>query len=128
MSIKEWMTKVMQKLNSAGRVYDASWTAASSSANGVILTDTLTLPKGTYVVVASIPPTSGVMAIGLWDSVNAYANRYVSVIQGYYMSASWIVEVTQDSMTINLRSAGSASVTYNTTYGRLKAIRIGGGA
>ena len=129
----DYSTRIDNLENNIGTIYTASWQATSSAANSVILTETLTLPKGTYVVVASLPPTNGstTMAFGLYDTVHGFGDstsgyRYITVAQNHYAVGVWIVEnPNETAMGMNLRSAGSASVTYTASYGKLRAIRIG---
>lgn len=125
MSIKEIITKILSHLNTIGTIYTANWTATSSSSNGAILTDTLTLPKGQYIVTVSAPVASANMTIGLWDSIGSYGDRYFTYSRSYYASATWLVSLSAEA-TLNVRSAQSTSVTFTNAsrYGKLKAMRV----
>lgn len=121
LDVKEWINKVTNKLNGIGTVYTASWTATSSNANDQRVSNTITIPAGTYIFSVKIPICSQntlafqVLPFGLscggWFGAG-------QVVQNY------IYKVTQ---TTTCYIATSMSQATNYTYidrGYLKAVRI----
>ena len=116
------------------KFYNATWTASSSSANRTNLTDALTLPTGRYIVIANTPTTSAWFWSELMDSSTTTQITSMSGVTAHspsvaYMctgqSFAWIIEVTAYSVSIRLKTAQSASVTFsNTGRGGLHAVRL----
>lgn len=118
LNLKKLLTKILEKLNTTGAIYSASWTASSSSASGTALTGYVTLPIGTYVMVLITPTASANFVLGLsgnYKQVSQNGDCFVIV-----------ANVTTDSTQIGATSAQTASVTFtNTSRGSLKAIKVG---
>lgn len=119
MSLKSLIYKMLGRLIVIGKVYQGSWAASSSSANGTHLTQTLTLPAGTYVVMAHTP----IMSIAsLLVSFNVKAPPY-KAMAGQDVFCTVLNLSAQTG--VYLQSSASASVTF--TYldrGSIIAIRI----
>lgn len=109
-----------------GTIYEGAWTASSSSANARVLTEEITLPKGTYVVNVREPNANAAFTLALYDTVNGIADRYFALPQtGGLGSASCIVNMAS-SGTMRVQSAQSGAVTFSYIgRGKLQAIKIG---
>lgn len=115
----EIMGYVADKLPPIGTVYYAAWTRSGAvAANDVQLTDSIIMPAGTYIIVATHPAQSA------WSTT-----RIVNVPNRYYYTNSngtyTAIETFTQEVEIMLKTAGSASCTYSfIDRGRLQAIRI----
>ena len=128
MSIKELVTRLISKLNLIGTVYEANWTASTSSANGVVLTENLSLPAGTYVVTLREPTASAAFTVAIYDTANGADDRYYYFPQTVGMGCSSCVVTMRTAGTLRAQSAQSGAVTFtNLARGRLTAIRVGVG-
>ena len=128
MSIKELVTRLISKLNLIGTVYEANWTASTSSANGVVLTENLSLPAGTYVVTLREPTASAAFTVAIYDTANGADDRYYYFPQTVGMGCSSCVVTMRTAGTLRAQSAQSGAVTFtNLARGRLTAIRVGWG-
>ena len=109
-----------------GTIYEGAWTASSSSANARVLTEEITLPKGTYVVTIREPSANAAFTISLYDTVHGTGDRYFTFPQtGGLGSASCIVNMTSAG-TVRVQSAQSGAVTFSyLERGKLQAIKIG---
>ena len=112
---------------SIGKVYTADWTANSSNNYGLRMTDTMTLPKGTYVVVMKIPYVASGTFGGaqlFYGSGTLLDSRSICVV-GSQQVATVIISLYAE-FTIYIATAGSASCTFNyLERGGLVAIKIG---
>lgn len=102
-----------------GDTYTAAWTATETSAALTDLTETLSLPAGTYLLIGRSPTSSGPVSVELRGSVGS---QYwmMDTSQSY----TWIRTFTSTTQ-VRLATASSASATYtNTAGGGLQAIRI----
>jgi len=127
-SIKTILKNILEWIIGTDRYYSASWTASSSSATSVQLTDKLILPKGTYLIAVGTPyvQTSAV-TIGLRVGASTDLTTLTTCPVNAYTKASFIIQLTADSTQIYVNSQSSASVTYTQpTRGSLKAVRLCG--
>lgn len=107
------------KIAQIGIVYKAQWICSTNNATNIALTQTLTLPKGIYLLVFSYPVCSTQMVAQI-SGINE-----TSFFQGTtYNSKAVIAEITSETQ-VKLVSGQSASVTF--TYlerGGLVAVKI----
>lgn len=110
-------------------VYIATWTATSSAAHGVKVTDSLTLPPGVYIISIKAPvisisnSMSAAFSLNI-GNINEYDTGQLYNSDGQDISTS-ILTLT-NTTTIWVLTNSSANMTY--TYlerGYLKAVRIG---
>lgn len=111
-----------------GGVQTASWTANSSSANNVKLTDSLHLVPGTYVITLKYPAVSANLYTTLFYSRGGGSNTLLdsfTVSQGISCSSHTYVINIPFELDLWAESATSTAITY--TYkerGGLRAIQI----
>lgn len=106
-------------IDGLGDTYTAAWTATETSAALTDLTETLSLPAGTYLIIGRSPTCSGPVSVELRGSVGS---QYwlMDTNQTY----TWI-RTFSSTTPVRLATAGSAAVTFaNTAGGGLQAIRI----
>lgn len=115
--------------NNIGTFYTATWKASSSSAYGADLTNSLTLPKGRYIIDVQSPQVSSNSAIAGVACSSGTITKPVNDVWfylGLYNHLSTTITVTSDSATVLLRTGFSASVTYSyTERGYIRAIKVG---
>ena len=114
LNLKKLLTKILTRIKAIGTVYTAAWTAASNSASSTVLTGSINLPAGTYLLVVIAPTMS---------------SELVTILTGHYLHlsslGSAVTVFTTSGATATLRSAQSSSVTFsNIERGSLTAIRI----
>lgn len=107
--------------------YEASWTAAASSANGTELTDRITVPPGVYIVSVSFPVSSSDLLCGVTDMVsNVLVSPYTTFHNYGDLTTICAVSSTAE---LCVTSASSYSVTFSNTSGaKIKAVPIKFGA
>lgn len=111
-----------------GGVQTASWTANSSSANNVKLTDSLHLVPGTYVITLKYPAVSANLYTTLFYSRNGGSSTLLdsfTVSQGISCSSHTYVVNIPFELDLWAETATSTAITY--TYkerGGLRAIQI----
>ncbi len=111
-----------------GGVQTASWTANSSNANNVKLTDSLHLTAGTYVITLKYPAVSANLYTTLFYSRNGGSSTLLdsfTVSQGISCSSHTYVVNIPFELDLWAETATSTSITY--TYkerGGLRAIQI----
>ena len=104
-----------------GDYYEAAWTATSSSANNTRLTNSFTLPAGTYLIWAKLPfiSTSTFFA-GLSFNSTGYGTGQLANQQ----SATWVVQLGSQT-TMHLVATQSAACTFSyLERGGLYAVRL----
>ena len=119
---------ILKALANIGKTYSAAWTATSTSGT-TPLTNSITLPKGVYLVVASSPYVSGGAAAVMELRINGeqQADKLISAPVGNYTKGAFIIELDSQS-TIQLYSGGTQTTNYQVIErGSLKAARIKGG-
>ena len=109
-----------------GDYYSAAWTADSSSANKAVLSDTITLPAGTYVVSILLPYIStSVFYCSLFNaSTNDIVNGKWFHGGGSSSSKTSILKLTAQT---SVRICASQSATCTFSYkerGGLVAVRL----
>jgi len=119
---------VLKALANIGKTYSAAWTATSTSGT-TPLTNSITLPKGVYLVVASTPyvasGAAGVMELRIDGTQQA--DKLISAPINSYTKGAFIIELESQS-TIQLYSGGTQTTNYQVIErGSLKAARISGG-
>ena len=126
-SIKSILKNILEWIVGTDRYYAASWTATSSSATGTVLTDTITLPKGTYLIAVGTPYVQGAAGLaGLRIGTSTDTTTLVSMPVNAYTKASYIIQLTSQQ-SVYLLTQSSASLTFtNTDRGSLKAVRLCG--
>ena len=126
-SIKSILKNILEWIVGTDRYYAASWTATSSSATGTVLTGTISLPKGTYLIAAGTPYVQGATGLmGLRVGTATDNTTLVSMPVNAYTKASYIIQLTSQQ-SVYLLTQSSASLTFtNTDRGSLKAVRLCG--
>lgn len=126
-SIKSILKNILEWIVGTDRYFAASWTATSSSATGTVLTDTITLPKGTYLIAVGTPYVQGATGlVGLRVGTATDTSTLVSMPVNAYTKASYIIQLTSQQ-NVYLLTQSSASLTFsNTDRGSLKAVRLCG--
>lgn len=126
-SIKSILKNILEWIVGADRYYSESWTATSSSATGTVLTGTITLPKGTYLIAVGTPYVQGATGLaGLRVGTATDTTTLVSMPVNAYTKASYIIQLTSQQ-NVYLLTQSSASLTFsNTDRGSLKAVRLCG--
>lgn len=127
-SIKTVLKNILEWIIGADRSYSAAWTATSSNAIHTQLTDSVTLPKGTYVIVVTSPTVqTAAVTIGLRVGGSMDLASYATFPVNSHSKATYIMELTAASTAIFVTAEQSASVTFaNITRGSLKAVRVAG--
>lgn len=104
------------------QIHSGAWIRSSTSATGIALTDTLTLDKGTYLVLVNIPPITSGTALGQLVLNGREANR---VFSGSRLGYASILDVPSDDSTLVAKSAASASTAYTSlAEGGIYAIKL----
>ena len=104
-----------------GNVYSASWTASSSTANGSQLTESITLPPGTYIITGQFP---GMSTAGVFGYHNI-PNKYCYATADTDCETNTIIITLTETTQIWLTSATASTMTFtNLERGGLTAIRI----
>lgn len=126
-SIKSILKNILEWIVGTDRYYAASWTATSSSATGTVLTDTITLPKGTYLIAVGTPYVQGATGLaGLRVGSTTDSSTLVSMPVNAYTKASYIIQLTSQQ-SVYLLTQSSASLTFTAPErGSLKAVRLCG--
>lgn len=126
-SIKSILKNILEWIVGTDRYYAASWTATSSSATGTVLTDTITLPKGTYLIAVGTPYVQGATGLaGLRVGTTTDSTTLVSMPVNAYTKASYIIQLTSQQ-SVYLLTQSSASLTFTAPdRGSLKAVRLCG--
>lgn len=126
-SIKSILKNILEWIVGTDRYYAASWTATSSSATGTVLTDTITLPKGTYLIAVGTPYVQGATGLaGLRVGSTTDSSTLVSMPVNAYTKASYIIQLTSQQ-NVYLLTQSSASLTFTAPdRGSLKAVRLCG--
>lgn len=126
-SIKSILKNILEWIVGTDRYYAASWTATSSSATGTVLTDTITLPKGTYLIAVGTPYVQGATGLaGLRVGSATDSSTLVSMPVNAYTKASYIIQLTSQQ-SVYLLTQSSASLTFTAPdRGSLKAVRLCG--
>ena len=126
-SIKSILKNILEWIVGTDRYYAASWTATSSSATGTVLTGTITLPKGTYLIAVGTPYVQGATGLaGLRVGSTTDSSTLVSMPVNTYTKASYIIQLTSQQ-SVYLLTQSSASLTFTAPdRGSLKAVRLCG--
>ena len=112
---------VAVKLPIVGTTYSASWAASASSTSGNAITQKMTLPAGTYIIIIRIPTASRSLFYQL-SNISSSINQYWQI--GSAGTASLIVTLASQTET-QLMTADSASITWSSqNRGGVAAIRI----
>ena len=107
-----------------GGVQTASWTANSSAANNVKLTDSIHLTAGTYVITVKYPGISATLSTAIQYGTGTLLDSFCTSAGAAYSSHSYVINISSE-LDIFVVSATSTSITY--TYkerGGLRAIQI----
>lgn len=107
-----------------GGVQTASWTADSSAANNVKLTDSIHLTAGTYVITVKFPNTSATLLTAITYGTGTLLDSYCIGQGDAYSSHSYVINIPSE-MDVYVVSATSTAIRY--TYkesGGLRAIQI----
>lgn len=116
-SIKKLLVKVLNRIQPIGNTYTASWTATSSNANNQRVTDSITLPAGTYILSLKIPACSQ-------ESPLAFAVHPIGMYaKGQSITTTIVTLSAQTTIYGVTNMSQSTSYTY-TERGYLKAVRI----
>lgn len=126
-SLKTILKNILEWIAGTNRYYSASWTATSSSATGTQLTNSVTLPKGTYLIAVGTPYVQGATGLaGLRIGTTTDSSTLVSMPVNAYSKASYIVQLTSQQ-NVYLLTQSSASLTFTAPdRGSLKAVRLCG--
>lgn len=105
--------------------YEASWTATESSATGTQLTDSITVPKGTYLISVASPYVQGAMILaGIRVNSATDIGSMISMPTGMYTKASFIMTFSSDSTIYALTQSAASATFANTNRGGLKLVRL----
>lgn len=105
--------------------YEAAWTATESSATGTQLTDSVTVPKGTYLVSLASPYVQGAMIlVGIRVNSATDIGSMVSMPTGMYTKASFIMTFSSDSTIYALTQSAASATFANTNRGGLKLVKL----
>ena len=125
-SIKKLLVKVLNRIQPIGNTYTASWTATSSNANNVRVTNTLTLPAGTYLFFLKVPVCNqSTLYFQVWSGTDD--NNYITAgnVSGAGQSVFSCVATYSQTTTVYGRTNFSMATTYSyLERGYLKAVRI----
>lgn len=115
------ITGAINALSNSLLVLRGAWITSSTAGLNIKLTDTLTLPKGSYLLILTTPGvSSGTLSVGFGGlgSLNRYTTRE-------YDNAIAYVENVAENSTVYGVSTGSAAVSYNyLERGGILAIRL----
>ena len=127
LDIKALIANILEWIVGTNRYYSANWTATSSNASNIRLTDDMILPKGTYLIAVGSPYIQGATGLaGLQIGTTGDLTTFVSLPVNTYTRASYIVQLSSQQ-TVYLKTQSTASVTFaNTERGSLKAVRLCG--
>ena len=121
------VNELKSNLTNIGTFYSYSWTANSSNAYGVQLTQAVTLPKGVYILIG-VAPILSVTDFTLLLSANKSINApfQFNAIRNR-TPISFTFQVTEDDTNVWLSAGGSISVSYtNISDGSGRIIRVSG--
>lgn len=107
-----------------GGVQTASWTANSSNANNVKLTDSIHLTAGTYVITVKYPGISATLSTAIQYGTGTLLDSFCLSAGAAYSSHSYVINIPSE-LDIFVATSTSSSITY--TYkdrGGLRAIQI----
>lgn len=105
--------------------YEAAWTATESSATGTQLTDSITVPKGTYLISVASPYVQGAMILaGIRVNSATDIGSMISMPTGMYTKASFIMTFSSDSTIYALTQSAASATFANTNRGGLKLVRL----
>lgn len=126
-SIKSILKNILEWIVGTDRYDSASWTATSSTASNTQLTNSITLPKGTYLIAVGTPYVQGAAGLAcLQIGTAADLTTLVTMPVNAYSKASYIIQLTSQK-SVYLITQSSASLTFtNTDRGSLKAVRLCG--
>ena len=117
LKLKELINKIVSKFNVIGKTYSATW-IASSGGSGTHLTNSLQLPKGTYVISFVTPVYTGLLLCALNVSQPPYYYLYQE------NCATEILDLSSDSTVYVECISGTAPAMSYLERGSLTAIRI----
>lgn len=103
------------------QVYEASWTATSSSGNNARVTGDVILPAGTYIAFLKIPIPSQTSALYFGLSMDAVKYGASYLTQGI---ASWIFTLSEETTIYGLAGMSNATNYTYTERGYLKCVRL----
>ena len=127
LKLKMLIAQILEWIVGTNRYYSASWTATSSSATGTVLTGTITLPKGTYLIAVGSPYVQSAAAlVGLRIGSSTDLTTLMTLPVNAYTKGSFIVQLTAQQ-SVYLLTQSSASCTFTAPdRGSLKAVRLCG--
>lgn len=113
------LSSLQSQISNLGVVYSVAWKASSSSSVNTALTNSMTLPAGTYVIVVTMPNCSG----SIVSSIRVGDIDHI-VIGNSGMSLTYIAVLASEA-TVQYVSQQSAKVVFsNIGRGQLRALRI----
>jgi hypothetical protein len=122
MVVKKLLALLLTRLSAVGTVYTASWTATSTNANNVRVTNKITLPKGTYMFVLKCPVCSQEAALAF--TVNPFGTTNGGMFargQSVVTTVQTLSQLTE----VYAETAMSQATTYTyTERAYLTAVRI----
>lgn len=116
---------VKGKIDDIGLFWSVDWTATSSSAINIILTEQKTLAKGVYIAIGNAPTVSVndfPVAIRASKTINAKTvYNTIRTLSGLVFT----FEVLSDDTNVYISSGSSTSVTFsNLTNGGLRIVKL----
>lgn len=96
-------------------IYEGAWTATSSATTNTQLTEKITLPKGIYLLFASLPNATGsVISTGLTNTLGLTIPLYISTANGTACrpirveseNSFWFQSTTVQTMTFSYLERG----------------------
>lgn len=103
------------------QIYEASWTATSTSSGNARVTGDVILPAGTYIAFLRIPISSQTSALYFGLSMDAvkYGASYIN--QGI---ASWVFTLSQETTIYGMAGMSNATNYTYTERGYLRCVRL----
>ena len=117
--------KIDKLSDDIGSFWSVDWTATSSSAINIILTEQKTLNKGVYIAIGNAPTVSvNDFAVAIRANKTINAKSVYNTIRTL-SSLVFTFEVLTDDTNVYISSASSASVTFsNLTNGGLRIVKL----
>lgn len=121
-NIKKLLAEVLKRIQPIGNTYTASWTATSSNANNQRVTDSITLPTGTYILSLKIPVCSQ-------ESTLAFSVDPIGMSAGGIYAKGQTIITSVATLSAQTTIYGVTNMSHSTSYtyterGYLKAVRI----
>lgn len=116
LDVKSMLVRILDRLSATGTLYVKAWNITTSTEYGTPVTDPVSLPPGTYIVVITTPVASADFTIGF---MGAYGR-----MPSYGGTFTQMIRLTQSSQ-VQATIGQTVSVTFtNTGRGSMRIVRI----